>query len=125
MLENYIYCPATSSEIFFDARFAAQYGVNEAIIFNNLYYAYSESLTMTKHRSKIWHDESGWLREGGYWWERCTQKYLFERFSIFLCEQEHKTAIKNLCDAGLLYVRPSMTEGYYWIRFCEGSEDRD
>lgn len=122
MLENYAYCPANFPAIFFDVRFAKKYGIAEAIIFNDLYYSFTESLKMMLHRYKTWGECDGWIKEGGYWWERYTADYLFGRYKTLYDEQTHKNAIKNLCDRGLLYLRPSLTEGYYWLRIGEEVE---
>lgn len=122
MLEDYSYCRAGPRDVFFDGAFARKYGIKEAILFNFLYCHYTDNLKMKL--ADRWHDhEDGWMNEGGHWWQRCFADLLFKWYKIIFDEQEHKDAIKSLCDAGLLYVRPSMTDGYYWIAIGEEQDD--
>lgn len=122
MLRDYSYGPTRLPLISFDARFAIKYGITEAIIFNDLYFDLSMRLKIMQRRNRTWNEHNGWIEEGGYWWMRCTEEYLFDEFSILFSKRERKVAIKNLCDAGLLCIRPSMTAGYYWIRIGEESD---
>ena len=69
-----------------------------------------------------WHEGDGWMEEGGRLWRCNSQKVLFGWFAGIFSEQQHKDAIKHLCDEGLLFLRPSATDGYYWISIGEEPE---
>lgn len=120
MLRDYEYGPILPPYICCDGRFAKKYGITEAIIFNFLYHDFLTRSQMKRYGG--WHEEDGWIEEGGRLWQYNSQKVIFGWFAGIFSEQQHKDAIKHLCDEGLLFLRPSVTDGYYWISIGEESE---
>lgn len=120
MLNDYVYGPMAYPHIHFDSRFAKRYGIVEAIIFDQLYYDFLTELQMKL--SSGWPRDEGWIEEAGRWWRRYTSRYLFGSFSVLFDAQEHKRAVGHLCQEGLLFLKPSVTDGYWWIAIGEESE---
>lgn len=120
MLKDYVYGPIMPPYICCDGRFARRYGITEAIIFNFLYHDFLTRAQMKRYGG--WHEEDGWMEEGGRLWRCNSQEILFGGFNGIFSEQQHKDAIRHLCDEGLLFVRPSVTDGYYWVSIGEEAD---
>lgn len=121
MLKDYEYGPILPPYICCDGRFAKKYGIAEAIIFNLLYHDFLT--TSQKIRYGGWHQDDGWREEDGHLWRCHSGNNLFGCFDGIFDEQQHRDAIAHLCNEGLLYLRPSLTEGYYWISIGKESDD--
>lgn len=122
MITDYSYGPVMWPYICCDGRFAKKYGIAEAISFNFLYHDFMTASIMKKHDG--WHNEDGWMEEGGHIWRCHSENTLFGCFAGIFEEQQHRDAIKHLCEEALLFVRPSVTDGYYWISIGEEPEGR-
>lgn len=118
MLKDYVYGPVMPPYICCDGRFARKYGICEAIIFNFLYHDFLTTSQMKRYGG--WHKEDGLIEESGRLWRCHSETNLFGFFADIFDKQQHRDAINHLCDEGLLYLRPSLTEGYYWV--CIGEE---
>ena len=120
MIKDYMIGPSMYPYGCFDMRFAEKYGLEEAIVFNVL--AHEILLTkQTDEERRCWGGVSGCMEEGGIFWVRVTEKFLFHTLSLFK-EANIRQIIKNLESFGLLFVRPSMTKGYFWIALGEEND---
>ena len=106
MIRDYIIGPSMYPYGCFDIRFAEKYGIEEAIVFNR----------------RCWGGVSGCMEDGGIFWVRVTEKFLFRGNSKLFSETKAKEIVKNLEDFGLLFVRASLTKGYFWIALGEEKE---
>lgn len=122
MLSDYIYGPVMYPYVCFDARFAERYGVTEAIVFNHLYHDFLVEVQMKT--SSGWARDDGWIKEAGRWWRMHTTDSLLNEWHNFIDAQQVKVAIEHLCKEKVLYVRPSMTNGYWWVAIGE-EENKD
>ena len=120
MIKDYMIGPSMRPYCCFDIRFAEKYGLEEAIVFNSLAHDIMMMEQMNESR-KHWGGEPGCMEEGGIFWVRVTEKLLFHASSLFT-EPQIRQIIRNLESFGLLYVRPSMTKGYFWIALGEEKE---
>lgn len=117
MLKDYVYGPIMPPYICCDGRFAEKYGIVEAIIFNYLYHDFVTTSQMKRYGG--WHQEDGWMEADGHMWRCCSETNLFGCFTGIFNEQQHRDAINHLCNERLLHLRPSLTDGYYWISIGE------
>ncbi|MEQ2655934.1 hypothetical protein AAAT68_03595 [Lawsonibacter asaccharolyticus] len=120
MIKDYMIGPSMYPYGCFDIRFAKKYGIEEAIIFNILAH---EIILMTQRDEsrKYWGGEPGCMEEGGHFWVRFTENFLFHTSTLFT-EAKIRQTLRNLESSGLLLVRPSMTKGYFWITLGEERE---
>lgn len=121
MIRDYIIGPSMYPYGCFDIRFAEKYGIEEAIVFNTL--AREIMLTeQTDESRRCWGGVSDCMEDGGIFWVRVTEKFLFRGNSKLFSETKAKEIVKNLEDFGLLFVRASLTKGYFWIALGEEKE---
>lgn len=116
MLKDYEIGPVIFPAVFFDTRFAKKYGINEAIIFNNLAHGIYFTAQQAKYRS-YWNDMCGGIVEDGKFWLRCPERYLFGSICPLFDENKIRDILKNLEGQGVFLIRPSLTSGYYWVTF--------
>lgn len=120
MLSDYVYGPNIRSYTCFDAHFAERYGLAEAIIFNQIYFDFMQEYQQREFSK--WKQDEGWMEEQGRSWSRYRETALFGRFAELFDQTLIQSAFAHLCAEGLLYLRPSVTEGYYWVSIGEESE---
>lgn len=109
--------PVIYPACFFDFRFAEKYGICEAILFNGI--AHEIYLVQQFPENAKKHNFLGTMEEGGHLWVRFTEKRLYHPFPNLFDDETTKKAIEHISGSGVILIRPSMTEGYYWVALGE------
>ena len=119
MLKDYTYFPSSVPCVGFDIRFAAKYGYEEAIVFNDLYLLTQIIYRQHQYKAKHWLDAGGCMEEDGVVWFCLAEEYLYGRIAPFFDGYRIRAVLLRLEQEGLLTIRPSATDGCYWVAIGE------
>lgn len=114
-------CQASYPMCCFDARVAEAFGIACALVLNNLVCIDDDSKLLYRHYAKKRQVE-GVMKENGLIWSRHGLKQLSAQFP-FYTSVKILNALKKLEQNGLIKVRPSLTDGFYWVAVTIGNGD--
>lgn len=118
---NLASCQASYPLCCFDARVAKKLGISCALVLNNLVCIDDNSKLLYRHYAKKRQVE-GVMNEDGLIWSRHSLKYFSDQFP-FYTQGKILNALKKLEENDIIKIRPSLTNGFYWVAIMIGNGD--
>lgn len=114
-------CRANYPLCCFDARIAKTLGIPCALGLNNLVCIDDTNKLLCRHYAGRRQVE-GVINEDGLIWSRHSLKYFSEQFP-FYTEGKILNTLGKLEENGLIKIRPSLTNGFYWVAVTMGGDE--
>ena len=106
----------------FDARIAEQFGIDCALLLNHLVCIDDNNKLLLRHYGERRQIE-GVMQERGLIWSRHSLQY-FSRLFPFYRPGKILNVLEKMKKIGLIELRPSLTDGFYWVAvLIEGDKD--